>query len=85
MEFNSHPEFKARIVKRLVDPSLPSKIVHEKYTNEDIEILNQRVPRGPRKKDDSCFVSIDMLESDNEDSDLEQVEDDIENRSQSPK
>jgi hypothetical protein len=36
VEYQSHGEFSAKVVARLVDPSLPSSISHEKYTNLDI-------------------------------------------------
>ena len=52
VEFCSHEEFTAYVVTRLLDPDLPSKIVHEKYTNKDLDSFVLKETKGPLKKED---------------------------------
>jgi len=39
VEYTSSSDFNARIVKKLVDPNLKSKINHEKFTNGDFNMF----------------------------------------------
>jgi hypothetical protein len=40
VEYQSHPEFVAKVVERLVDQNLPSSIFHERYCNSDISLFS---------------------------------------------
>ena len=42
VEYQSHPQFNARVVEKIVNPFIPSRIVHEKFTSDDYSDLYQK-------------------------------------------
>jgi len=42
IEFKSDSEFDIKVVQQLCDPGLPSKIVHEQYSNSDLANLSSK-------------------------------------------
>ena len=63
VEYSSHPKFHAKVVQRLVDPLLPSRMTHERYTNDDLEALQCPNFKGMQQEEEKYHITLKKLVS----------------------